>query len=192
MYCAVRANILRRLCCSLMCVALAPPLPARPADVSHANSDLSNSAVIARIESNKLVYQVGEPIKLRLTLINKSSEELFVPGDAPYGLVNLAVFDFRGRPLPPTGWRGIICGCGGVPSGTTLDPGKPLVAWFDDPESHWTLREWADIRLWGYNIKQPGTYTLVATPNIRAVGSGEEFNNAPAQVSNKVSITIMP
>ncbi len=151
--------------------------------------------ILARIESEKSVYLVGEPIMVRLTLINRSGRELFVWPSAPYAMSTLEVFNATGKPLRSTGSEGEICpaGCGGHPYTIKLSPRKPVVVEYDDRYSHWALREWADVRRWGYNIRQTGDYTLIASPKVVAFGEGvPEFTTSPTDKSNKVHIRISP
>ncbi len=182
-------RVLRGLLRSLVCVALVLPLPARSTPLSKASPARGNGPLVARIVSNKSIYHLGEPIKLKLTLTNESDEELWAGGAPPYGLTTLKIFNAQGRPLPRTGKPGMICECGGHNWSWAFDPGKPVIIQFDDPESHWALRVWADIRLWGYSIAQPGTYTLVVTPDMNGFSSADD--DVPGQESNKVHITVI-
>ncbi len=166
------------------------PISARSTLVHHASPALSNSAVVARIVSNKAVYRLGDPIKLRLTLTNKSGERLYISGSPPpFWLLTLTIFDASGRPLQHGGRRTADARASML--SWNLAPGKPVVIDFSDPENHWRRTDWADVKYWGYSIKTPGTYTLVATPEIQAFGPGDEFNDAPARESNKVRIAII-
>ena len=162
--------------------AQAPSLPVRA------------GIILARIEANESIYHLGEAIKLRLSLINRSRRDIFVWPSAPYAMSNLEVFDAKGKPLPSSGSVGEICpaGCGGHPYTIKLDPSKPVVIQFDDRYSHWALREWADLRRWGYNIKQAGDYTLIASPDVAAfAANGPEFMTSRADKSNEVHIRII-
>jgi|SRR5579862_1825390 len=170
------------LLCAAVLTAQAPNLPVR------------SGIIFARIETNKSTYHLGEAIKLRLTLINKSGQHIFIWPSAPYAMSNLKVFDAKGKPLPSTGSEGEICpaGCGGHPYTIKLDPGKSMVIQFDDRHNHWELRQWADIKRWGYTIKQLGSYTLIASPDVAAyVAGGPEFTTSPADTSNEVHIRMI-
>jgi len=116
-----------------------PPLPAR------------SGIIMARIESNKTAYHIGEPILLRVTLINRTAQQVFFVPIAPYYL-HLRVLSAVGKPLGSSGVRG-PCMCEGRTMTIALDPGKAAATGYNDPRIHephvigpW--REWADIKDW--------------------------------------------
>jgi TonB family protein len=178
----------RRLLQSFGSVGLLLPLSAQSATVHHGNLTRSNSAIVARIESLRSVYHLGDPIWLRLTLTNKGSDEVDVPGaPPPYALVDLSVLDSRGRPLRHGDSRHwlILFRINVIRQVLTLLPGKPVVISVYDSDNHWQRSDWANIKSWGYRISTPGSYTLIATPKIEWFGPGV----APGGESNKVRIT---
>lgn len=191
----VQARFARRFLQGIACVALLSPLSAQSAAVVNGNLVRSNSAVVARIESDRFVYHLGDPIRLRLTLTNKSSDQLYIGhSPPPFALVDLQIFDSSGRPLPhgephfpPP--KGLRAGIGSILS-SDLPPGRPVIIDFSDPEMNSRRTEWADVKYWGYAIKKPEAYTLVATPKIEAFGPGDEFNDAPAHESNALRIRV--
>jgi hypothetical protein len=130
--------------------ALKPP--AQSATVDHGNLIGSNSAIVARIASDRLVYHVGDPIRLRLTLTNKSTDQLYIGNSPPpFALVDLQVLDFGGRPLPHGGAPWIRCMNGRSQMlSWNLSPGKPVVIGFYDPDNHWQHTDWANVKCWGY------------------------------------------
>jgi TonB family protein len=168
----VRTHVGRCFLSSLVCAVLVLPLPA-----------LSSSVLIARIASNKSVYDLHDPIKLKLTLTNEGDEEQS-SGCGP-AVVSLKVFDSRGRLVPPTRTGGTASADSvSVPCALSLDPGKPTKIYFDDPSG------WIDIRLWGYSITHPGSYTLVVRPKVDRFASAD--NDVRTQDSNKVRVTVVP
>lgn len=186
--------MVRRLFRNVIYAAAAlSPLFVQPVTTQGQGFPVRSGVILARIETNKSVYHVGEPIMLRLTLINKSGHEIFFFPSAPYAISNLEVFNARGKAVPSTGAQGEICpaGCGGHPYTIKLDPGKPVIVEYNDRQSHWALREWADIRHWGYDIRQAGNYTLIASPKLTALGVGvAEFTTSSADKSNAVHVMI--
>lgn len=158
------------------------PLSAQSATANHGNLIRSNSAIVARIASDRLVYHLGDPIRLRLTLTNKSADQLYVGNGPPFALVDLQVLDSGGRRLPHG--SAPLKGCMPLSSShvpqppANLSPGKPDVI------------GWANINCWGYRLNEPGSYTLIATPKIEAFGPGDEFNDAPARESNAIRIVV--
>ena len=156
----------------------------------------TKSGIISvRIETNAGEYKVGEPIWLRVALINKSSHELYLNrAPAPVQISDLTIVDARVDLLPsvPKPGKDSMSGVSGVDFRQPLPPGKPVYIWYDDPYSNGALREWAEIRHWGYHIGQLGEYTLVASPTLYvARADGTEFKASPADKSNKVRITVI-
>jgi hypothetical protein len=163
--------------------ALATPAPGLP---------VRAGVIIARIETNKSVYQLGEPILLRLTLINTTGQPIFSGVGAPYWMSDLKVSNAGGKPVFPGGGRGRNIGAmGGRIYSIALMPGKPVLVGYNDPDSDGTRVEWADIREWGYDLREPGNYTIRAVAAITAIGtSGPEFKTSGA-ASNTVHFTIV-
>ncbi len=160
-----------------------------------ATASTKSGIILVRIETNATEYKVGEPIWLRVALINKSSHELYLNGQpAPFQITNLSIVDARGHRLPsgPKPSKDSMIGSSGVTFRQPLPPGKPVYLWYDDPYSHWALREWAEVRHWGYNIGRAGEYTLVASPTLYVGNAdGTIFRAFPADKSNKVRVTVI-
>jgi TonB family protein len=158
-----------------------------------AAASTKSGIILVRIETNATEYKVGEPIWLRVALINKSSHELYLNGaPAPFQITDLTIVDARGHRLPslPKPSKDSMIGNSGMEFRQPLPPGKPVYMWYNDPYSHWALREWADVRHWGYHIGQPGEYTLVASPTLYVGGAGGIiFKASPSDKSNKVRVT---
>ena len=160
-----------------------PPLP------------VSSGIIMARIESNKTVYHIGEPIMLRVTLINISDQRIFFFPAAPYSM-DLDVIDGSGRPRVSSGRRGPWNGelrLNTIP----LDPGQSAVTGYNDPRIHeahviapW--REWEDLRDWGYDLTQVGNYTIgIRSGTIGALAAGGPEFQTPIGKSNTLHITII-
>lgn len=127
-----------------------------------------------------------QPIKLRLTLINRTGQTVFFVHAAPYGLSHLEVIS----EAPPSG----VAMIRSIP----LYAGRPIVVKYYPRERqgrgyvYGPLTEWADINDWGYVLEHPGSYTLIASLNVAAVGNrGPFFTTSPADKSNAVHITII-
>ena len=58
--------------------------------------------IAAQLDSNKAVYHVGEPIMLRLTLINRTSQKIDFAHGAPYYMSDLEVVDTEGKVVSAT------------------------------------------------------------------------------------------
>lgn len=175
---------------SLICIAMALPLSALSESMPPMKFPIHPRVLFIRISMDKTTYHVRDAIRLRLAIMNRSPHELYVPLGPPYGMVKLDVLDASGRRLPSTGVEGM----GGVVtqnSSIKLDPGKWVAVSYNDPDRHWAMASWVNIRHWGYDIRQPGTYTLVASPKIYAYGPGvSTFRSSGVDKSNKVDITL--
>lgn len=177
--------------------AIAVVLLLTPDSKGYANTPPVHSAVIpvrsgvitARLESDKSVYRVGEPILLRLTLINRTGQTVFYGVLPPYVLSTLEVLDAERRALSPSGGLGprIFEGRG---NSMPLVPGKPVVVEYDR-SGRGDFRDVADIKDWGYVLNQPGKYTIVAHLEVEAIGASEQtFVTSPNDKSNAVHIEI--
>lgn len=154
-----------------------------------------------RLESNKPVYEAGDRIALRLIITNNTNRPYAAEYAPPSGLCDLLVFDDRGQRVPPSSTA--YAGFGGpgpyeftahasvraltyYPRGTiTFLPGRAPAR---------LSPEWEDLSSFGYNLKQPGTYTLVAIPKIRGFertpAGVVSFTGSPSERSNTVKIEI--
>ena len=170
---------LQRALWSRPAVVAMPPLPVR------------SGVITAQLESDKSVYHVGEPVMLRLTLINRTDQKVFYGVAAPYELSALEVFTAEGKVLSRSVGPGPCSDCEGRTVTAPLDPGKPVVVVYDRTGTG-AFREVAAVKDWGYVLRYPGTYTIIAHLNVAAIGvSGPEFITSPTDKSNAVQITIV-
>jgi hypothetical protein len=181
-------------CRFLLFAALAFLLSPQLTIVFAAQAPVRGGIFSIRLESNKAVYRLGERIELRVTLRNNTAQPYAIIGaPPPYGLCDLLILNSRRQPLSSKGsqpYREISIGAWEFP------PGKSTVAVFSDPASKWSVREWADIKYWGYDLNQPGHYTIFALPTVEAFeklkhGAGPSFITSTADKSNAVHIEIL-
>lgn len=128
------------------------------------------------IDTDRKTYRVGDSVAVRLSLTNMSENRIpFVP-QPPWALATL-IITRNGQALP----RGAF----GAGVGTTGQP-----AFLGPKESrfwNWQDHLWFSLRHWGYDLRQPGQYTIVGTPR-----------NASATIepdsvrSNQATFTILP
>lgn len=187
--------MIRSIFRSIICGAVVMLLSAQYYVVPPTHYPVRSGIIAIHIESDNSVYRVDEPIKLRVTLINKSGEKLDLPDGPPYVMTNLEVFDDKGKGLSSTGQQGVACGnCGNGTRSLELDPGKPVIIGYFDPDGHWSYQEWANIRHWGYDITRAGNYTLVVAPSPNVVVLEENgasgFAPSPGDRSNAVRIRV--
>ncbi|HZV77182.1 MAG TPA: hypothetical protein VFF63_05460 [Candidatus Babeliales bacterium] len=145
-----------------------------------------------RLESSKTIYRLGEPIELRVTIRNNTAQEYAFQGyTPPYGLCTLEVLNARGdalRSKGAIGYRQLDISSQELPAETST------VAAFEDPAAAGALREWANIRYWGYHIEQPGDYTVFAIPNFTAFAmhhDGPDFTGSAPDRSNAVTFKVV-
>lgn len=155
---------------------------------------------VVRLESDKAVYQLGEPIRLRVTVRNNTSRRYAVMWMQVWGLCDLTILNSEGQSLSSTGNRGgFVSGGADV---VVFPPGEAIVADFLDfldPQRRNALSEWANLKYWGYDLNRPGEYTITALPTLGAwevrgnQGSGapEFITSAASDKSNAVHITVV-
>jgi hypothetical protein len=105
-----------------------------------------------RVEFNKAVYRVGEPIKVRFLVTNKGMLSRSMAKLPPWGLCGLAIIRVGGESLPTDGFVGTP----GRWYVWDFRPGETKVVSYEDPQGR--RREWTDIRYWGYRAMTPGDY----------------------------------
>lgn len=148
-----------------------------------------------RLDSDRPVYTIGEPIQLRLTITNASGQYYAVTWAPPWQQCRLLVADGEGKILASTGRRG-----GNTASARNImefPPAKTLVAEYPDPKAAFRALEWADLTYWGYSLAKPGDYTITAVPVLTAFertndmkSAGPTFMTSPKDRSNVVRIRI--
>jgi hypothetical protein len=113
-----------------------------------------------------------------------------------WGLCGLFVHDEQGHLLISKGNRGGFLASGGA---AQFKPHEVLVADFGDPETGYDTRsQWARLDYWGYDLDEPGVYTIMAFPTVAAWEAGDkpdsvgpEFLTSPSDKSNSVRIQIV-
>jgi hypothetical protein len=130
-----------------------------------------------RIQLSASNFRAGDPIPIRLTLVNQSPDSQYVASLPPQALVKLYVYNNSGdevRPIPRTINTMIMRPPRAVPPGGKL-----------------TLRsregEWLDLRDWGYDIRVPGKYTITTSPRS---ADGLRTDVAGGTKSTDLTITI--
>jgi hypothetical protein len=150
-----------------------------------------------RLECDKAVYKVGEQVNLRITLTNKSRHPFAIFMEPPWGLVKLDILDGEHRPVPQSSelvGRGLLTATNYV---REFPPGKVMVqGYLDPPSSLGTYYEWVDLKLWRYDLKDPGDYTISATPTFAAFERAQDGHivgpmfTPSADMSNSVHIKV--
>ena len=120
----------------------------------------SASSVRAHIEVKKQTVRVGNPAMVRVTLRNVSSEPVAFTYLSAARQVGLRVLDATRTAIKPTGWRQPSLAVAKV----RLDPGKELIL------RNSQGKEWVSLEEWGYDLRTPGSYSIVGIPMISGPG----------------------
>jgi hypothetical protein len=77
-------------------------------------------------------------------------------------------------------------------------PGGKAIDAYPDPRDSWKLKEWFDIRCWGYDLDRPGDYTITAIPTVAAFqklpngkSEGQEFVTSSLDLSNSLRVKVI-
>lgn len=159
--------------------------------VTHASDGypVRGKAFSIAIETNKFVYEQGDPIEIRLTVKNTSSQELHFDRQPPSFLTELVVTDEEGRRLPSNGRRGARLQMVGY----ALAPGASLSPEYFPPDGS-PPSPWQNIEDWGYQLTHTGKYRIVAFSQIHGYSINGHalswFSDIPTNRSNAVTITV--
>jgi len=118
------------------------------------------------LQTDRPVYVIGQPMFVRLTARNETSEKYLMAWMPPWAWCYLLLFDEEGNAVTPPGHGGgSILHYFSFPARTTR-----VLAYQDWDDAH-ILSQWADLAMWGFkflgaHFESPGDYELVAFPNI--------------------------
>jgi hypothetical protein len=186
MFCSVGRNFL--------CASIALSLAASPSAVSSEQGAVSvvlpvRAGIISiRLESNRTTYRRGEPIKLRLMLVNNTNKYYAIMQVAtPWWLCHLSIRDAHGQSIRMTLNRLGVSGNGDIMYTLPPDGSVPALS---------GLQAWTDLNSWGYALSRSGDYTIVGSPTIDALERighrlGNQFTVSPTETSNTVHIKIL-
>ena len=137
-------------------------------------------AIEAVLQSERPTYRAGEAIRIRVALHNTADVPVSFAPYPPGSMVKL-VITRQGAGDVEKRWDGGGGGTTGVTS-TTLEPGQS-----------WVLRadttDWLPLNYWGYDLREPGHYTIAAIPIILGI---EVVPDIRTVRSNRASFTITP
>jgi hypothetical protein len=137
------------------------------------------SSMEIRLESDRATYRMGEPVTLRLTLINASSHAIRMRPSTPSGAAKLVVLDAHGKKVEPNLWPSFHFAGG---PHITVQPGEHLPVRGINGET-------ISLTEWGYDLREPGKYTIVAIPpGLPAEAAVQSAATAPT--SSQVVLTI--
>ncbi len=160
------------LCLVAVSFTLASNLPAQ------ASTRLTASKVTVHLEADRPSYHSGQAIKVRLTLKNRSATPVRMLNGPTTTLAQIRVVDADGQEVRRHRLQEM--GMMGGPM-LQLEPGAQRV--LKGPHRD----EWLNLMDWGYDLQEPGRYTIVGLLGTFApVGSSHERSIR----SNEVAITI--
>lgn len=142
-----------------------------------AEAQETRSGLQISLVSDRSAYKVGEPIKLRLSLTNASSQAIKIQPMPPLGVANLVVLDDHGNKVEPN--KGASMQFGSGPR-LTVQPGERISV-------RGLKGELIDLMEWGYDLKDPGRYTII--PISPEVPHGEALQRA-ASLSTAKNVVI--
>jgi hypothetical protein len=149
-----------------------------------------------RLEPERAVYRIGDPIRLRVTLFNRTQQDYFAFSYPPYDLSKLRILSDDGHLLAQRSIPGFaMARSTSMPSLLEFPAGKALDE-YPDPRDSWKPKEW--FRCWGYDLDHPGDYTITAIPTVGAFqrlpngkSEGQEFVTSPLDISNSVRLKVI-
>jgi hypothetical protein len=132
----------------------------------------------ATVETDRTTYHAGDPIRVRISLTNVSNRPITFSPAPPWAVVRLVAA--RGGQAVQTNHK---------PWG---DPGDGIATTL---EAHQTVvwnrnnAEWFPLEAWGYELQEPGTYTIRGIPQISGPWVVGDWKTVR---SNTATITITP
>jgi hypothetical protein len=143
-----------------------------------------------RLEANKSVYQAGEDIELRLTVHNNTDKIYGVADAAPWRISKLIILNGQSQLLTPK-TSPLTYSSGPGSYFWKLSPGMTQIWSFHDPNDYRIIKQWAELGYWGYQLTEPGTYTITAVPTMSGFqNAGPNFSTSGQDRSNTVEIEI--
>lgn len=139
------------------------------------NAPLPRGILTFRLATDKSVYQANESIKIRLSILNNAVEDYAIPHVPPYALCDLKVWDDKNDVL-----RGKVANAPGYSLGGLAI--KYPAGTMQVLSYQWSSLEprvyWFPLSYWGYELKQPGIYTIRASAKFTtwSVGGGPHFS----------------
>jgi hypothetical protein len=130
-----------------------------------------------KIETSRSTFRAGDRIDVRLTLENQSDHVLKYTRTPLLYQARLRVFDAEGREVKRIARQPIFISHA-VPDSLTPRGTKILT----DAEG----REWFNLLDWSYDLRAPGTYTIVGIP----LQSSPKLTRDTTIRSNRLRITI--
>jgi len=162
--------------------------------VRAAQYQLAPGVLTIHLEPDRQIYQVSEPIRVRISIRNSTSEDYVIASLPPWALCDLTILNDKNEPLLN---KGILFGYRMRMAAIRYPAGSTQFVGFAYPRTtSGLLSYWAPISYWGYHLERPGTYTITAVPNFTTFAAGgpemnRRFALSTRETSNAVRIQIV-
>jgi hypothetical protein len=115
--------------------------------------DSANDLAVS-IEASRALYKTGEPVQVRVTLRNPTSQTISFYNQPPAQAVSLRIIDPSGRQVKPVGSPTQFMF--GSTHMIRLKPGQEVTLIYRG-------KEWSDLREWGYDLQALGRYRMAGS-----------------------------
>lgn len=137
-----------------------------------------------RLEVERPTYTVGQQIRLRVTLTNTSGKHYGVSWRPPYDLAKLQILDAAGGIISQDSPGGGKLFPISAPQIMEFEPGQSITQLVNDPPDGHHPKDWFDLQSWGYDLTQPGSYS------IKAIATLSVFERTSAATSSNSTVVV--
>lgn len=130
------------------------------------------------IATNDTTYRVGDPIRIQVGLKNNGSTGIGFIAGSPWYIAHLVIQDSKGKTIPPAHDRN---------GATYLTTHGIFIAPGEVHTLQWQGVTWYDLSNWGYDLRQPGEYSIRGIPDI--VGSYKSDTSTIRSNFARITIT---
>ncbi len=159
-----------------------------------AQASLPPGALTIHLESDLQVYHVSEPVKIRISIRNNTSDDYAIAHLPPWALFDLIISNKENEPLKSNGIQaGYVIRAA---SERYRARSTEFIGFWAPPFTTERLSYWAPVSYWGYNLNIPGNYTITAIPNFTTWTSASpaierRYIVSSREKSNAVSIEVV-
>lgn len=155
--------------------------------VGHPESAPQANMLDLQLSASRSSYMTGDDIRLRVAVVNHSTETVAVLATVAWDATQLLVLGDNNirivpsKPPVPFGWK--------FPSEKKITPGRVYAyQWFDDQSN--TLTEYHPLSYWGYSSLKPGHYRIYAIAANVSFMRGKAWFRQRYERSNPVNIVV--
>ena len=153
-------------------------------------SDPTNDPIAIRLTVLNRIVKVGNPVLIRVEIVNQSSQNISLRDRAPWEMVKLSIHAGE-KVVQPTGSIAPLDYM--TPIYPILHPGEAHTYRFRSTSPN-GLDEFHSISDWGYQHLTPGQYTITASPVFVGVfgTTTKMLPVSPENRSNSLSVEVRP